>query len=250
MAAGGNAAGYFYPRSPCGERPLRRMSYKLFLPFLSTLSLRRATQLQYSTGLATIISIHALLAESDLVALGKSAAVHPFLSTLSLRRATPSLIFTYFAAFYFYPRSPCGERRRRFAAWTGCLRISIHALLAESDDEGRRWDKDLLRFLSTLSLRRATVSISRSGGFTPFLSTLSLRRATFNPLKTFIILAFLSTLSLRRATWLRCWKLAARDISIHALLAESDERNQGKRGQIQISIHALLAESDILNDIL
>ena len=229
---------------------MRRMSYKLFLPFLSTLSLRRATQLQYSTGLATIISIHALLAESDLVALGKSAAVHPFLSTLSLRRATPSLIFTYFAAFYFYPRSPCGERRRRFAAWTGCLRISIHALLAESDDEGRRWDKDLLRFLSTLSLRRATVSISRSGGFTPFLSTLSLRRATFNPLKTFIILAFLSTLSLRRATWLRCWKLAARDISIHALLAESDERNQGKRGQIQISIHALLAESDILNDIL
>ncbi len=33
---------------------------------------------------------------------------------------------------------------------------------------------------------------------------------------------FLSTLSLRRATWLRCWQLAARDISIHALLAESD----------------------------
>ena len=36
----------------------------------------------------------------------------------------------------------------------------------------------------------------------------------------------------------------AQSISIHALLAESDERSQDKRGQIQISIHALLAESD------
>ena len=55
---------------------------------------------------------------------------------------------------------------------------------------------------------------------------------------------FLSTLSLRRATWLRCWQLAARDISIHALLAESDTWQRGSRITYVISIHALLAESD------
>ena len=58
---------HFYPRSPCGERlSIERCSLKKF-KFLSTLSLRRAT-----TGLGvglylTTISIHALLAESDTV---------------------------------------------------------------------------------------------------------------------------------------------------------------------------------------
>ena len=55
---------------------------------------------------------------------------------------------------------------------------------------------------------------------------------------------FLSTLSLRRATWLRCWQLAARDISIHALLAESDACLPACFVGASISIHALLAESD------
>ena len=56
-----------------------------------------------------------------------------------------------------------------------------------------------------------------------FLSTLSLRRATIlGNVAAVLPMSFLSTLSLRRATWLRCWQLAARDISIHALLAESD----------------------------
>ena len=78
-----------------------------------------------------------------------------------------------------------------------------------------------------------------------FLSTLSLRRATGKVKVVEPGLAFLSTLSLRRATWLRCWQLAARDISIHALLAESDRKititvDEGTL----ISIHALLAESD------
>ena len=80
------------------------------------------------------------------------------------------------------------------------------------------------RFLSTLSLRRATASPRPSGygrgDFYPrspcgerhgqfpfwshppvFLSTLSLRRATFfNTVQIVIIVVFLSTLSLRRAT--------------------------------------------------
>ena len=34
---------YFYPRSPCGERPWQRGSRITYVEFLSTLSLRRAT---------------------------------------------------------------------------------------------------------------------------------------------------------------------------------------------------------------
>ena len=56
--------------------------------FLSTLSLRRATDIPPNLDADHAISIHALLAESDT---GKSIASnfeHAFLSTLSLRRAT------------------------------------------------------------------------------------------------------------------------------------------------------------------
>ena len=79
---------YFYPRSPCGERPqevsvrrgvalflstlsLRRATgivpirYGFGATFLSTLSLRRATRLCQRQPRAQAISIHALLAESD-----------------------------------------------------------------------------------------------------------------------------------------------------------------------------------------
>ena len=78
--------------------------------FLSTLSLRRATLEQSSSYSAYLISIHALLAESD------------------TRR----------------------ESRQQPAG------ISIHALLAESDHEQPTANTGATKFLSTLSLRRAT----------------------------------------------------------------------------------------------
>ena len=61
-----------------------------------------------------------------------------------------------------------------------------------------------------------------------------------------ILSIFLSTLSLRRATYQDKFSIPSDNISIHALLAESDgtgffvldERHD-------ISIHALLAESDL-----
>ena len=57
----------FYPRSPCGERLfLVAPGYKSFR-FLSTLSLRRATALGLLGWLRVLISIHALLAESDII---------------------------------------------------------------------------------------------------------------------------------------------------------------------------------------
>ena len=60
---------------------------------------------------------------------------------------------------YFYPRSPCGERRPVRPAVPGWNPISIHALLAESDGLFMLYDTSALIFLSTLSLRRATLRV-------------------------------------------------------------------------------------------
>ena len=86
--------------------------------------------------------------------------------------------------------------------------ISIHALLAESDLHSFASVAVAPSFLSTLSLRRATVINLAAIQSYIFLSTLSLRRATFHPLSVGLVGVFLSTLSLRRATetgrkWLR-----------------------------------------------
>ena len=83
----GLAIRYFYPRSPCGERRMHE---------ISAISITR------------------------------------FLSTLSLRRATPAPSRRKTTDMNFYPRSPCGERPRR-TYHKDESRISIHALLAESD---------------------------------------------------------------------------------------------------------------------
>ena len=82
-----------------------------------------------------VISIHALLAESDLWA---------WMGDLSYE--------------YFYPRSPCGERQHAQPPKRPKTHISIHALLAESDCFFCVKLRLLLIFLSTLSLRRATDS--------------------------------------------------------------------------------------------
>ena len=123
----------------------------------------------------------------------------------------------------FYPRSPCGERPQVFQRIAKPFRISIHALLAESDNPTQKREAKTNEFLSTLSLRRATMLAGLWVLSTLFLSTLSLRRATLTRnLRALITLyfyprspcgerpsiagritsngTFLSTLSLRRAT--------------------------------------------------
>ena len=57
---------YFYPRSPCGERRQACLFLYECSQFLSTLSLRRATDLVCAHRDKQGISIHALLAESDI----------------------------------------------------------------------------------------------------------------------------------------------------------------------------------------
>ena len=83
------------------------------------------------------ISIHALLAESDKGGYNVSIDDFVFLSTLSLRRATGAAGADHDQRQYFYPRSPCGERRFWWADIPLICVISIHALLAESDTEMR-----------------------------------------------------------------------------------------------------------------
>ena len=166
----------FYPRSPCGERPSNQQETNNGHEFLSTLSLRRATWPGLLARPFFLISIHALLAESD--------------------------------------KYHTADRER------AC--ISIHALLAESDIQNAGACLNILKFLSTLSLRRATHRAINIQSPTPFLSTLSLRRATRRSVKLF------------RQNY----------ISIHALLAESDARRASRQQPAGISIHALLAESD------
>ena len=145
----------FYPRSPCGERLGCWMALNRLLRFLSTLSLRRATEVEKLVPLPSLISIHALLAESDRFQSFCQSGKH-----------------------YFYPRSPCGERLLIILCPILAPCISIHALLAESDSKNPMICIDKIPFLSTLSLRRATPTTSRNNKNNVFLSTLSLRRAT------------------------------------------------------------------------
>ncbi len=131
------------------------------LRFLSTLSLRRATisaGREYDT--AKNFYPRSPCGERPFYAQYRHLAKQ-FLSTLSLRRATCLNISKLVPAFYFYPRSPCGERLLLLRKITITVDISIHALLAESDGKSNKLTGRKLVFLSTLSLRRATISARR-----------------------------------------------------------------------------------------
>ena len=105
---------YFYPRSPCGER-LSLLRFRFFGFVISIHALLAESDPEKSESLTTyFISIHALLAESD---------------------RTPTIEVTEIC-------------------------ISIHALLAESDPKRGEIDANSQQFLSTLSLRRATTYLS------------------------------------------------------------------------------------------
>ena len=124
------------------------------------------------------ISIHALLAESDL---------RPDQARKSRN--------------YFNPRSPCGERRYRGHPVQHLSRISIHALLAESDVQTQQLPAGSDKFQSTLSLRRATAWLMSYRSAPLHFNPRSPcgERLVLPPLYLFVGL-----------------------ISIHALLAESD----------------------------
>ena len=124
------------------------------------------------------ISIHALLAESDLNANRKPLKAHISIHALLAESDAGCSFIMPITTQNFYPRSPCGERRIQPQAAVLPAPISIHALLAESDRCRPASDSRVGRFLSTLSLRRATLRGVSAAMPKTFLSTLSLRRAT------------------------------------------------------------------------
>ena len=261
--------GNFYPRSPCGERPCPRCSRgtlpKDFYPRSPCGERRKYMRCV----LPVLISIHALLAESD-ATWYTSAPWMAFLSTLSLRRATRPGTHQRLG-WHFYPRSPCGERRGNPARRpTGRRHFYPRSPCGERPHMqiGIMWGSIL--FLSTLSLRRATVYLARvfaaANYFYPRSPCGERRHLSGNERHRISIsihallaesditccphmrhVVFLSTLSLRRATILggcvvgswphfyprspcgerpRCMNINPPSliISIHALLAESDYR--------------------------
>ena len=176
-------------------------------------------------GYSQEISIHALLAESD-----SKHKKNPCKTLISIHALlAESDLFSCFIIVY--------------------VKISIHALLAESDN----CFSVPYRFKVTISIHALLAesdlwaTCEPAGGRT-FLSTLSLRRATCDILSIECCNSFLSTLSLRRATLNLPSRPIDKNISIHALLAESDNLRvvDGSKSSI-ISIHALLAESDVMH---
>ena len=87
--SGSSAAGYFYPRPPCGGRPRSK-------PPIST---------------SSAISIHALRVEGDEMFEEWFFSSWVFLSTPSVWRATELSTEEVHHDEYFYPRPPCGGRR-------------------------------------------------------------------------------------------------------------------------------------------
>ena len=179
------------------------------------------------------ISIHALLAESD----------H--------NRRINLLRFQ-----NFYPRSPCGERQSAsynahmaenisihallaesdhdtYVIMEATKIISIHALLAESDYRSYNLCSYDPRFLSTLSLRRATICVcGRQQGRRNFYPRSPCGERLLGVRMPKMVRLFLSTLSLRRATTSLVVIGTNCVISIHALLAESDSKSAQNSGAL------------------
>ena len=190
----------FYPRSPCGERLCAHLLKSWILSFLSTLSLRRATTQQELADLLGKYFYPRSPCGERHDYLDLCVKYNIFLSTLSLRRATMRQRLRRSPRAYFYPRSPCGERPLKiknpevmildFYPRSPCGERPTPTTTAA------RWRHFYPR--SPCGERRT--GAGRSTWAAVFLSTLSLRRATVG-----LVLAYNNC-----------------EISIHALLAESD----------------------------
>ena len=144
----------------------------------------------------------------------------------------------------FNPRPPCGERRAyqslsgngiRFQSTPSLRRatsvdlyrpewydVSIHALLAESDPFIRLFPGPMSSFNPRPPCGERLNTPSSNQRKIVFQSTPSLRRATGFAFLHARYGPFQSTPSLRRATGVKPLVCRIRQVSIHALLAESD----------------------------
>ena len=152
------------------------------MQFLSTPSVRRATVWLAAADRHCAISIHALREEGDLLRVFAFPLDGLFLSTPSVRRATQDAAeAAKTATFLSTPSVRRATAHRRRGAREPSISIhalreegdlgfmplqtrrfiSIHALREEGDGKGCRPKPPQKRFLSTPSVRRATVSVDR-----------------------------------------------------------------------------------------
>ena len=124
---------HFYPRSPCGERPLYALCRSRIADFYPRSPCGERLYVNHCfhhpSNYFYPRSPCGERRERE-PALSQSSA---FLSTLSLRRATRRHRRNNRSPIHFYPRSPCGERLILLIVRKRARVISIHALLAESD---------------------------------------------------------------------------------------------------------------------
>ena len=146
--------------------------------FLSTLSLRRATANSRKEQQEQHISIHALLAESDGVHydnynLHCTISIHALLAESDVWMGGLS-----FNDGNFYPRSPCGERRKvRNPSRPGKINFYPRSPCGERLDSSRAANCQQHFYPRSPCGERRTDHIKRNKKV-KFLSTLSLRRAT------------------------------------------------------------------------
>ena len=125
------------------------------------------------------------------------------------------------------------------------MTISIHALLAESDNANLRRHSRNDDFYPRSPCGERLNEITYQRQIDQFLSTLSLRRATFTSVVSSAGTTDFYPRSPCGERHAKRWNSTERPvISIHALLAESDALDISARRGANISIHALLAESD------
>ena len=155
-----------------GTRPATRY------PFLSTPSARRATTVLFRI-CAVLCNFYPRPPRGGRpTSLPSTTPASSFLSTPSARRATILATLLTYALRNFYPRPPRGGRPGALVCKISSGAISIHALREEGDREILHSASRSLRFLSTPSARRATLSSSSHELSNLFLSTPSARRAT------------------------------------------------------------------------
>ena len=191
----------FYPRSPYGERPAGHNHRAVFnLISIHALLTESDAERPFHCFLFAGISIHALLTESD------SSSRHTLQSPSN-----------------FYPRSPYGERPSAAAAGAQVNHISIHALLTESDCFAAQCRRPALYFYPRSPYGERLPGLKDRAKSGVFLSTLSLRRATWRHWPNWCVVVDFYPRSPYGERLLSNKALSfMADISIHALLTESD----------------------------
>ena len=211
----------FYPRSPYGERLDGSKSSIEEVSFLSTLSLRRATYWSCVPVVGRSFLSTLSLRRATCYCSGRATSHRPFLSTLSLRRATgirPGLWRAGRISIHALLTESDFQRSHTLVP----LHISIHALLTESDQCQRGCFCDTSNFYP-----RSPYGERRHDGPLRWVDMDFYPRSPYGErlytMTTIICTAsFLSTLSLRRATRRATGTAGSLAISIHALLTESD----------------------------